>query len=149
MAVSRSSTNHLGSERNAAPDMTDQIMMRLGYAKLDANQARRHRFRRRAGRGLVALGMLATACGALMLHANSDRARRPDAVTLSQVLDSVAREREATRQAWVRTVDHARRLFLVPQESVFDAPVSNEEPILDPVRPVPDDRSPVPWSGLL
>lgn len=155
MAVKRLHHDQHETPGGLTPDFTEEIMQRLGFRRVDEAEARRRRVRRWTGRGVVALLMLGAFGTALVWHANSDRARRPNEVTFDEAIDTVAREGEAMRRAWVRTVDHARRLFPAPgavspqaepDGNVLDAAASAE---IDPVRPEPSDRSPVPWSGLL
>lgn len=150
MAVKRFRAAQFDRTADASPDFTDEIMHRLGFQRVNESEARRRTVRRWTSRGLVALALVSTFGTALMWHANSGRARTADPVTLDKAFDRVAREGEATRRAWVRTVDHARRLLPASSESVLDAnraPDAAAE--INPLRPEPDDRSPVPWSGLL
>lgn len=150
MAVKRFGENQSDRTGDLTPDFTDEIMHRLGFQRVNVAEARRRQVRRWTGRGVIALAMVSAFGIGLAWHTNSDRARSADPVTLDKAFDRVAREGEATRRAWVRTVDHARRLLPAPSDSVLNGNGLDDAAAgIDPLLPEPDDRSPVPWSGLL
>jgi hypothetical protein len=65
-----------------APDLTRSIMGRLGYMRVDAAVARRHRIRRWAGRTAVLAMMLLTIVGGIAIFNQSEAVRRPHEMTL-------------------------------------------------------------------
>lgn len=137
----------------SGPDLTDRIMTRLGYRRLDAAAARRRAVRRWMGRLVMACVLVAGAAFAWQTHQSSDRARRPSGPTLEQAVESSAKEREETLRAWVRTVRMVRDRIGV-QESDME-PAASDPPADGNALIAPwwegsqPSRSNVPWSGLL
>lgn len=71
-ALLRRLLGELSSGRESAPDLTDAVMARLGFVRCSAQEARRARRRRLAGRLAVLALVVLAACGGYVLATTRD-----------------------------------------------------------------------------
>jgi len=128
-----------------APDLTDPIMSRLGYRRVSEHASRVSRRRRTFGRTATVLAMLGAIGAGVYLHSISDRARRPDGLSIPEAL-SVDFSRPSEAVGGVLNV--SRDLF-APAGIDADLRIAPDAGrVIEPAEDA-DGQSPVPWSGLL
>lgn len=113
------------------PDMTREIMGRLGYMKTTDDAARRVRRGRRIARtAIIAGGVAMLAVGAVIHHAGP-RARRPVEQTIPAALSEVVQQKQ---ERWQRSFETIIRQVPWTSEENTDAPGPPEQIAMGPFR---------------
>ncbi|MCA9289846.1 MAG: hypothetical protein KDA25_01890 [Phycisphaerales bacterium] len=106
----------------STPDLTDAIMSRLGYTRVDARRARWARRRRHAMRFLTVFALLGVIAVGVHLSGQRADARRPAETTVATALgNDVTRHVENTRSA-AKLMSNLVRLRDLPTVAEPDAP---------------------------
>ena len=131
------------SRKAAAPDLTDSIMSRLGYARVSRKQARQlaiAKFARRACGVMVAAIVLGMG---FYLHSQSDLIRRPTGPTVPSALQHDFSRHGDTVQGLLQSIRRfAPEIPAVPPEP---PPNSIDDLVIPAGQPDPDATAPFQW----
>lgn len=121
----------------AAPDLTDSIMRRLGYARQTRRQARRAATIKWAQRaGLAAMALLAV-YAASQIHSRLPQARQPLSPTLPAALQNDFRQHEQRLHQFINRIQN-----LTPPADVDSDPEPGSGSPEPPWTPLVDDPRP-------
>lgn len=133
---------------DVTPDLTESIMGRLGYRRIDSAQRRRLLRRRWLTRGAAALSALAVVLIGFQVHQMSDNVRSARGVTIDA---AISRDLGSPIEAVGGVTRSMRRMFT---PAGWSSGSKSSPPAVEDESSVEADdeagyRSRVPWSGLL
>jgi hypothetical protein len=118
---------------HGAPDVTANVMARLGYAPASAPQARRWHWMSLARRGGFAAVILFAVVVGARIHLHTADARRPAEITIPDAVNSAVQEKRETFEGFIHAIRNLTPRHVREQDQAPE------------VRPEPDALAPYCW----